>query len=176
VDARALDAAFADADSRRVDRGILKIKGQRYSHDRLAALPSRTVVDLALPWRRGAAPLARLDGGWVYLEAEIPYPARFIEGARESQRRQTGQSRHVAALAKDAPKIDALETKLRFARRLAPATVLPSATELDLGGETRARARAIRPTSAAPALTPAELKRGREMAETERLEARQNRG
>ena len=40
VDTDALDAAFSDSDSRRVDRGVLKINGKRYSHPDIAALPS----------------------------------------------------------------------------------------------------------------------------------------
>jgi hypothetical protein len=174
VDPSALDAAFADTDCRRVDRGVLKINGQRYSHEALVSLPSRTVVDLALPWRRGAAPLARVDGAWVYLRPETLYPARWIEGARESGRRQTQLNRHVSALAKDAPKIDPIETKLRWAARLEPATIPLALPPLDLGGELHARATVMRQPAPVPAAPPAaEQRRARELALTERLEAQQ---
>jgi hypothetical protein len=176
VDPMALDAAFADPDSRRVDRGVLKIDGRRYVHPALAALPSRTVVDLALPWRRGAPPLARIEGAWIYLELEVLYPARWIEGAKESSRRQAKQSQHVSALAKDAPRIDPVATKIRWAQTLEATPNAPPLPELDLGGEVRERARSMR--AIAEAATPpssAELRRAREMALTERLEALQRR-
>ena len=116
VDEPALDAAFADSDSRRVDRGVLKIDGKRYSHPHLAALPSRTVVDLALPWRRHAPPMARIAGAWVYLQPEVLYPARWVEGARESSRRQQAQNRHVSGLARDAALVDPVAAKIRWGR------------------------------------------------------------
>jgi hypothetical protein len=70
---------------------------RRYVHAALAALPSRTVGDLALPWRRDAPPLARIDGAWVYLEPEVLYRARWIQGAKESSRRQARRNHHVSA-------------------------------------------------------------------------------
>jgi hypothetical protein len=171
VDGLALDAAFADSDSRRVDRGVLKINGQRYSHPRLAALPSRTVVDLALPWRRDVAPLARIAGGWVYLEREVLYPARWVEGARESSRRQQAQNRHVSGLARDAAIIDPVATKIRWASRTDEDPVSRPTLALDLGGELKERATAKRLAGAAPdPPSKAELRRAREMALTERLE------
>ncbi|MDZ4372189.1 MAG: hypothetical protein U1C74_12295 [Phenylobacterium sp.] len=175
VEASALDAAFADPDNRRVDRGVLSIKGQRYTHERLSALPSRTVVDLALPWRRDVPPLAKLAGSWVYLEREVAYPARWIEGAREAGRRQTRQNQHVAELAKAAPPLDPVAVKLRMARRLLPAPPLTLPDRLDLGGEIVERAKAAQEAPAPPSLSPAEQRRARERALTERLELAQNR-
>src|SRR5947209_239089 len=125
---------------RRVDRGVVRISGVRYSHPLLQALPTRTVVDLALPWRRGAEPLFRtLSGAWAPLKREIPYPARWIEGARESSRRQQRQERYVSELARDAPKLDPVEIQLRAATRAEPATP-SSLPPLDLGTEHRALA------------------------------------
>jgi len=167
VDDASLDAAFSDADSRRLDRGVLKIGGLRYSHERLAALPHRTVVDLALPWRRGRPPLARIDGQWVYLAVDAPYPARWIDGARESSRRQTRQSAHVRALANDAPAIDPVDLKRRMARRL-EAVVPQAGLTLDLGADVRARGEAVRMIlEAPPGPSPAELRRARERARDE---------
>jgi len=174
VDPMALDAAFADADCRRVDRGVLKINGRRYVHSALTALPSRTVVDLALPWRRAVPPLARIDGAWIYLEPEVPYPARWIEGARESSRRQAKQNQHVSALAKDAPRIDPVAAKIRWARTLEPPGRPAPLPELDLDDEVRERARSMRiAEKAGPSPSAAELRRAREMALTARLEAQQ---
>lgn len=168
-----LDAAFSDTDSRRIDRGVLKINGRRFTHERLVALPSRTVIDLALPWRRDAPPLARIDGSWVYLQPDAAYPARWIEGARESGRRQAQLNRHVSALAKDAPAIDPVETKLRWARRIEPLALGPMLPPLDLGGDLRERARFIQTTAIQPSASPSEARRAREMALTARLEAEQ---
>lgn len=172
VDDCELDAAFSDPDSRRVDRGVLKIGGKRYTHERLAALPSRTVVDLALPWRRQAAPLARLDGRWVSLEPEPTYPARWIEGAHASDRRQAQQRRHVSGLAKDAPRIDPVAVKLRMAP-VAPSPIWPAGPALDLGGEVRDRASALRDVALARRVSPSDARRVRERELTERLEREQ---
>jgi hypothetical protein len=174
VDPSALDAAFADTDCRRVDRGVLKINGQRYSHEAIAALPARTVVDLALPWRRGARPLARVGGEWVYLEPETLYPARWIEGARESSRRQAAQTRHVGALAKDAPRLDPVRTKIEWAKRQDGAVRAAARHRLDLGADVHERGRSAREAAErSPQPSAAELKRTREMALTELLEAQQ---
>lgn len=173
VDPIELDAAFADADSRRLDRGVLKIEGRRYTHEHLAALPSRSVVDLALPWRRGAPPLAKVGGIWVYLEPERLYPARWIEGARASSDRQRRQARHVAELARDAPLIDPVALKIRWGARQSGSSMPEPGLNLDLGDEVRGRAEGIRRQALkSPAPSAAELKRAREMALTERLEKR----
>jgi hypothetical protein len=175
VDLLALDAAFSDHDSRRVDRGVVHINGQRFTAPALSALPSRMVVDLALPWRRGADPLARIAGTWVYLRKETLYPARWIEGARESTRRQKSQSNYVRKLARDAPDIDPVDTKIRWARRMPVPAILDGA-HLDLGSELEdlaAQARIAGLNSAGPSQSPAERRRARDLAITERLEREQ---
>jgi hypothetical protein len=171
-----LDTAFADPDSRRVDRGVLKIGGRRYTHEQLAALPSRTVVDLALPWRRTAPPLAKVHGTWLYLEPERLYPARWIEGAKVSSARQRRQSRHVADLARQAPAIDPVALKIRWGVQQRGVELKPSSPPIDLGHQRREQATGIRAEYAKPAPpTAAELKRAREMALTARLERLQAR-
>ena len=177
VDPVALDAAFCDHDSRRIDRGILKIRGQRFHHPEISALPGRTSVDIALPWRRAAHPLARVPGGpWVRLLPDVPYPARWIEGARETGRRQKAQSRSVAQLSREAPKLDPIEIKLRSAAR---ATTLPPSGKpshgLDLGAQAEHLADALRAPPSPDPVSASERKRLREMELTERLE-RQRRG
>jgi hypothetical protein len=175
VDPEALDAAFADSDSRRVDRGVLKIGGKRYSHPRISTLPSRTVVDLALPWRRGALPLARVKSGWFYLEEERPYPARWVEGAKESGRRQTAQLKYVRGLAADAPAVDPIAIKLRAAKRSPKPSPLPRGPTMDLGDlvEQRAKGAATADALLAAAGPEREQRLAREMLKTERLEQRQ---
>jgi hypothetical protein len=162
-----LDAAFADHDSRRIDRGVLKIAGKRYTHPYVAHMPSRSVIDIALPWRRGAAPLARTASGWVHLTAEVRYPARWIEGAEETTRRQRAQNRYVSDLAKDASVVDPVATKLRWGERQEAQVVLPRTAKLDLGDELRALGEAP-PRPEAPVDPSAKWRR--EMEITERLE------
>ena len=178
IDAASLDAAFCDHDSRRVDRGVIKLGGKRYVHPVLTALPSRTVVDLALPWRRGTAPLCRgPDGSWVYLQPEQLFPANWIEGAREAGRRQQSQTRYVSGLAKAAPLIDPVATKVRWGRRFDPIEPAPSMFKLDPGSETTSIAQGRVDAAAAVASAPsrAEQRRASDWAVTERLEAEQRR-
>jgi hypothetical protein len=178
VEPLSLDAAFSDHDTRRVDRGVVSIRGQRFAHPALTALPSRTVVDLALPWRRGAPPLARIpEIGWVCLSRDVAFPARWIEGAHESRRRQQGQSRYVAALAKEAPRIDPVATVIRRSERMTKERNLAFGAKLDLGsqlGELGSAVDAGRRALANPPST-AEARRLQAMALTERLERKQHR-
>lgn len=178
VEPLSLDAAFSDHDTRRVDRGVVSVKGQRFTHPALTALPSRTVVDLALPWRRGAAPLARIPQiGWVCLSRDVAFPARWIEGARESRRRQQGQSRYVAGLSKEAPSIDPVATAIRRSERMTKERSVAAGARLDLGsqlGELGSAVDAGRRALANPPST-AEVRRLQAMALTERLERKQSR-
>lgn len=170
VQPQALDTSFCDRDSRKVDRGVIRLSGERYSCPELQALPSRTVVDLALPWRRGAAPLCRMPGGqWVNLQKEVPYPAAWQEGAREAGRRQRAQSRYVAELARDAPRIDPVATKLRWGGRMPPVEVGAPSVIIDPGGES-AGITLARATSPQPEPSAAARRHAREMAITARLE------
>src|SRR5690606_37101980 len=110
----------------------------------------------------GASPLARVRDEWVYLEREVLHPARWIEGARVSERRQADQSRFVSALAKDAPRIDPVSTKIRWAQREAAAPPPAQSSELDLGrSEVAAAIRASADAPRQPSET--ELRRRREM-------------
>ncbi len=172
VDPVVLDAAFCDHDSRRIDRGILKIRGQRFHHPEISALPGRTAVDIALPWRRDANPLVRVPGGqWVRLMPDIPYPANWTEGARETGRRQKAQSRHVSRLAREAPKLDPIEIKLRsMARVTSAAHPETRSSRLDLGAQAEHLADALRAPPPPDPVSARERKRLREMELTERLE------
>jgi hypothetical protein len=179
VDLWALDSAFCERDSRRVDRGIVRIAGERFIHAELQALASRTVVDLALPWRRGALPLCRTrNGSWVYLEREVPFPARWIEGARESSRRQQRQNHYVSQLAREAPALDPVAIKIRAGQaRLANPPAPRRVDNLDLGTELRAMAQPRRAhAQLQPALSEADLRRAHDLALTERLERKLNGG
>ena len=119
VDPLVIDSVFSDREQRRVERGgVVKLAGRRWIHPALSALPARTLVSIAKPWRRGEAPLFLIpDGGWAYLSEEIALPAEWVEGARESRKRQKAHSRHVRQLAKAAPKVDSAAIAERLAER-----------------------------------------------------------
>jgi hypothetical protein len=81
-----LDAAFCTRETRRVSNGMVKIAGARHRHPELVNGQS---VTLALPWRRGAQPLAHLpEQGWVPLERDLPFAPIDFRGAQESDRRK----------------------------------------------------------------------------------------
>ena len=169
VDLVALDAAFCDHDSRRIDRGVVKVGGKRFHHAAVSALPGRTVLDIALPWRRGIEPLARVPKlGWVRLQPDRPYAAQWLEGAREADRRQQAQRRYVAGLARQAPKLDPVEIKIRGQRECGAAPTASRVT-LDLGADRRELGLALR-ESPAQRIPTAEQRWRREMEITVRLE------
>lgn len=124
-----IDAAFCDRDTRRIDRGVVKIGGKRLTHPSLYTLPAQTVVQIAMPWRRGGRPLFQAPGlGWAYLDVDFALPADWKEGAKEAGRRQRGQMRQTKALAKSAPVIDPMALKRRMAAAVeTPALPTPHA-------------------------------------------------
>jgi hypothetical protein len=175
VDPLELDAAFCDHDSRRIDRGVIRYRGERYSHPALAALPHRRIVDLAVPWRRGAPPLAKIpEQGWVALEREMAVPGRWQQGARLSARRQKAYEDTVARMAGEAPTIDPVATKIRWGEaRAKQIAVPPHPAKVDLGtgpvpGEPQ-------PSPTTPQAQKKADKLERDMARTERLERKYRR-
>jgi len=110
-------------------------------------------------------------GQWVYLQKEVPYPAAWQEGAREAGRRQRAQSRYVADLARDAPRIDPVATKLRWGGRMPPVEVGAPSVIVDPGGEFTPITPA-REASPEPETSAAARRLAREMAITARLERR----
>lgn len=124
-----IDAAFCDRDTRRIDRGVVKIDGQRLTHPSLYALPAQTVVQIAMPWRRGGRPLFQAPGiGWAYLDVDFALPADWKEGAKEAGRRQRRQVSQTVKAAKAAPAIDPMGLKRRMADGVtAPALPAPHA-------------------------------------------------
>jgi len=53
-----LDAAFCDRRKHKLSRGGVRIKGHGFSHDAFFAMPHGSQIEVALPWRRGADPVA----------------------------------------------------------------------------------------------------------------------
>lgn len=121
VNLGALDAAFCKRDSRRIDRGAIRIGGVAHRHPELAATNGQR-VEIALPFRRGAWPLADLPGvGWVYLEPEILHLPGDIAGVIDAGRMQQANARATRKLRREAGEIDLA------ANHLDRVTALPTA-------------------------------------------------
>lgn len=173
VDPRTLDAGFCTRDTRRIDRGVIKIDGKRFHSEELHALPAGTTLAIAKPWRRGAPPLfQRLDGTWSQLEEDAPYPGEWKEGAQDAGRRQRRFIGGVRALAGQAGEFDPVGATIERAGRHDSVSLtgrpdrLGASSELIALSEGRANGEAA---SAGRQDEAARLKR-REEAETARLE------
>lgn len=104
VNPLAIDAAFCTRVSRIVDRGAVSINGTRFRHPEL---PHRQRIEIALPYRRDALPIAKLpDLGWAALDPEMWFPPQDISGALASTRAQRSADRKTRDLKKLAAPID----------------------------------------------------------------------
>jgi hypothetical protein len=177
ADPLAIDASFCTFDERRVDRGVIKIKGMRYP---VAGVPHGTIVPVALPWRRGGDPLFQRPGqtSWVYLDADLALPAVWEEGARESQKRQHANLRAVRQLAKDAGEIDALGLVKHRNRRRVQGVIPNPGPAFDPGNEmlSLAAGLATEGQAAAEVFSEAERVRRARDATTRRLNRAASRG
>lgn len=100
----ALDAAFCKRDTRRVDRGGVRIEGAYWRHPEL---PNGQTVSIALPWRRGACPLVDIPGlGWAALIPDMQFLPGEIKGAIESGRMQQRADRATRQLGHYAKPLD----------------------------------------------------------------------
>lgn len=179
IDPLVLDSAFCERELRKADRGGLRIGGERYRHDALNQVPHGSPVEVALPWRRGAAPLIRPAGGaWAYATPDLPYHPAWKEGAADAGRRQRAYRRSTTARAKDAATFDPKAAGLEIAADYTPPRLIGRADRLDAGGELRALADGRAEAASSPApdkLSEAErdrLRRDRETARLERSEAK----
>lgn len=173
VDSLLLDAAFCRRELLRVDRGSLRWKGVRYSHELLHGIASRTELDVAVSWRRGEPLLFRLPGvGWRYATAEQCFGGDDIEGARESGRRKRRHVKGARQLAVQVAPYDPIAASLEIAGRRKPAALTGPADRLGgsgsliemAAGRIAAEQDQPRPDEAA------EIARRREEAEARRLE------
>ena len=93
-----------------------------------------------------------------------------------ASRRQKSQSQHVTRLAREAPEVDPVATKIRWGRRMGQEQAIAHGPKLNLGGEIEERGQAERKARDGPiGPSKAELHRAREMALTRRLEEAQGR-
>ena len=127
-----------------------------------------------LPWRRGADPLYRpaAGGEWRRLAEDVVLPSDWIDGARESARRDKAARRTVRDLDRSAPEIDPMEpVRIRAAKR--GASVAPRCgPALDAGGELASVAAALRLPRAQASAVQTEADRQQRMfdARTARLQ------
>lgn len=171
-----IDSAFCAREVRKLDRGVLRVAGQRLRHPVLDGLPHQTSVEVALPWRRGAMPLIRPPGGaWAYAEIDQPYHPTWKAGAADAGRRQRVHRRGVAALTETSEAFDPVAATLEFAAGYTPPTAIGRADRLDAGGDLQALAdsRAERRNApTAPTFAETKARQDRETARLQRAEAR----
>lgn len=170
-----LDAAFCKRDTLRVDRGGLKWKGMRYTHELLHGIATRTQLDVAISWRRGSPILFRAPGGgWQYANAEVRLDADDIEGARESGRRRGRHLKAVKALAKSTAPYDPLAAVEEMAQRHKPRALTGRPDQLGGDGALieMAAGKLVAERDQAALPSAKDIERRREEAETRRLEKR----
>lgn len=168
-----LDAAFCDRRTFRLSRGALRINGTGFSHDALIALPHGTRVEVALPWRRGADPVAFLpDLGPVQLLPDYAFAPLDREGAKASGRRKQVARKAKRALLAETVPIDPREIGAGIAARAAPVVAPGRAHVLDQGSAVQsvAEGRALAAEQRQSELSEAERTARRRMLLTEAME------
>lgn len=136
VDPLILDAAFCRREVLRVDRGALRWKGVRHSHELLHGIASRTELDVAISWRRGEPLLFRHpESGWRYATADQRFEGDHIEGARESGRRKRRHVKGARQLAAQVVDYDPIAASLEIAGRRKPKALPQSPDRLAGSGE-----------------------------------------
>lgn len=170
VDTLTLDAAFCEFSTRKVDRGVISYGGERYRHPEL---PNGQTISVAIPYRRGSYPLAKLpDHGWIATEPEILHLPGDISGAIETSRLQSRNEKAVKRLKQVSANIDA---KATMAHRIIniPSKAAP-APLIELSQSERAKqladARFDGETKRQEQPTAEERRIARQMEETERWE------
>ena len=176
VDPLVLDAAFCTREVRKLDRGTLRIGGERYYHPSLDGLPHGAAVEIALPWRCNALPLLRAPGGgWATAEPDYPYLPTDKHGARDAARRQQTNRRALAARTQAGEAYDPVLATLDMAASYQPPVAAGRADRLDAGGDLRALADG-RSSTPYPreggGRTDERARQDRETARLERAEAR----
>lgn len=149
----ALDAAFSERLTRRVDRGTVSIKGTRYRHPQL---PNGRRVTIAIPYRRHEWPLVELPDGlsWAYLEPEMLFLPGEISGAIDSGRLQQREAKAVRQAARLAGAIGAgknlADRVVALPTRAAPAPLIDILMSSQAETLATARAEAAERAEAAP--------------------------
>jgi hypothetical protein len=163
VPAAALDSAFHDRAVKKVyNRGVIKHGGD-WTHPQLHDLFGQEVI-VALPWRRGAAPLFKHpEHGWIGLQPQLPYHPLERDGADAGRRTQKAVGHAIRRLETDAGAID-LDQNHRD--RVAALPAPPAQRELRLlqiysAPEAEQMAEAQREAANRPAQELSEVERGK---------------
>lgn len=136
-----LDAAFCDRRTYKLSRGALRINGNGFSHDGLLAMPHGSQIDVALPWRRGADPVAFLpDLGPVQLLPDYAFAPLDRSGAVASGKRKQAARKSKRALLAETVPLDPREIAADIAARAAPIVIPGRAHVLDQGSAVQALA------------------------------------
>lgn len=169
-----LDAAFCDRRTYKLSRGALRINGTGFTHDALFALAHGARVDVALPWRRGADPIAFVpDVGAVQLLPDYAYAPLDRSGAVASGRRKQTARKAKRALISETVPVDPCEIAADIAARAAPIVIPGRAHVLDQGSTVQALAdgRAKATEQHQVEMTDAERARARRLKLTEAMES-----
>lgn len=175
ADRAALDQAFSEHITRKVDRGAVSIEGERYRHPNL---PDRQAVSIAIPYRRGAYPLVKLpDLGWAYLEPEILHLPGDIAGAIESGRAQARDGRRATRMAREVGTLDLTANVNDRVTALPTRAAAAPLIDVMLSNEAMAMAAARQQADQRAISAPSEdeRRRARIMRETEERERRYGR-
>lgn len=168
-----LDAAFCDRRSYKLSRGALRINGNGFSHEALFALPHGSQVEVALPWRRGADPVAFLpDLGPIQLLPDYAFAPLDRSGATASGRRKQVARKSKKALLAETVALDPVSIAAEIAAEAAPIVLPKRAHVLDQGSGVQAIAdgRAKASQDHQSDMTEADRARARRLALTEAME------
>ena len=126
-----MDAAFSRRQTLGVDRGAIRWKNARYTHEVLQGVATRTKLDVAISWRRGAPILFRSpDGLWSYARLDLSRDPDDVEGARDSGRRKRRYVKGAKALDAQVGNYDPLAAVREMAAQRQPASLPHSADRL----------------------------------------------
>lgn len=163
-----VDAAFCTRDRRRISRGCVSITGEKYRHP---SLINGQTVTVAMPWRRGAAPLAQVpEEGWVRLEPDRMFAPTDIAGARASDQRRREHDAAVRQLKRRAGHIDLKENHRERLAASVDKLVTPAVHDRSALPDERSLGEAL---ASSPVAAPAGVRAFKEtkQSQTEELEA-----
>lgn len=104
IEPLALHIAFAKKESRKVNKGVISWKGNKWRADNL---PMCRYVDFYVPYRKGQYPIAAWDEcEGVFLTPDYKYGMLDTAGAQEAARRKANDNRYVGQLEKQALPVD----------------------------------------------------------------------
>lgn len=139
ADELSLDTAFCERVTRRRGRDGITFNRQRYTHDTLMALPSRTDIEFCLPWREGEAPVAIIpDLGPVKLLPAYAYAALDKSGAKEASRVRKVQKAALRRMEAETVPVDPVQVAGGIAERSVQPQIPGRGHVLDQGSAVQA--------------------------------------